>query len=90
MGGRQLYVCGASEKTFERGKELETHAYAFIHTDDIKTRMTELFGGNMQFDVIIGNPRINWTMAGTGEAPHLFTNFSWSRRSALIHAISRW
>ena len=28
--------CGANEKTFERGEGLETHAYAFIHTDDIK------------------------------------------------------
>jgi site-specific DNA-methyltransferase (adenine-specific) len=35
---------------------MESHAYAFIHTDDIQTRMTELFGAPMQFDVIIGNP----------------------------------
>src|SRR5690606_22647469 len=35
---------------------LETHAYAFIHTDDIKSRLAEIFGGIMQFDVIIGNP----------------------------------
>jgi site-specific DNA-methyltransferase (adenine-specific) len=48
--------CGASQKTFERGAGLETHAYAFIHTDDIKARIAELFGGDMQFDVIIGNP----------------------------------
>ena len=48
--------CGASQKTFDRGDGLETHAYAFIHTKDIKTRVAELFGGDMQFDVIIGNP----------------------------------
>ena len=36
--------------------DLETHAYAFIHTDDIKARIAELFGDDMQFDVIIGNP----------------------------------
>jgi site-specific DNA-methyltransferase (adenine-specific) len=48
--------CGASQKTFDRGEELETHAYAFIHTDDIEARVAELFGGEMQFDVIIGNP----------------------------------
>src|SRR5579884_1371125 len=48
--------CGASQKTLDRGEGLETHAYAFIHTEDIKTRITELFGGNMQFDVVIGNP----------------------------------
>ena len=48
--------CGASQKTFDRGAEFETHAYAFIHTDDIKARIAELFGDEMQFDVIIGNP----------------------------------
>jgi site-specific DNA-methyltransferase (adenine-specific) len=48
--------CGASQATLDRGDGLETHAYALIHTNDIKTRVTELFGGDMQFDVIIGNP----------------------------------
>ncbi len=48
--------CGAGRSVFDRGEGLETYAYAFIHTNDIKTRMAELFGGNMQFDVIIGNP----------------------------------
>jgi hypothetical protein len=50
--------CGASKKALDLGEGRETHAYAFIHTDDIKTRVAELFGGNMQFDVIIGNPPI--------------------------------
>lgn len=48
--------CGAGRSVFDRAKGLETHAYAFIHTDNIKTRLSEIFGGNMQFDVIIGNP----------------------------------
>lgn len=48
--------CGASQKTLDRGEALETHAYVFIHTDDIKARMAELFGDDMQFDVIVGNP----------------------------------
>jgi site-specific DNA-methyltransferase (adenine-specific) len=54
-GGRCTY-CGASQSTFDRGIDFETHAYGFIHTDNIHSRLTELFGGNMQFDVIIGNP----------------------------------
>lgn len=55
VDGRCAY-CGASMQTLDRGDDFETHAYAFIHTDDIQTRIAELFGGNMQFDVIIGNP----------------------------------
>jgi hypothetical protein len=48
--------CRASQQEFDRGDQFESHAYAFIHTDDIKARIAELFGGEMQFDVIIGNP----------------------------------
>ncbi len=58
--------CGASQKTLDRGEGLETHAYAFIHTDDIKARMTELFGDDMQFDVIIGNPPYQLETDGFG------------------------
>jgi site-specific DNA-methyltransferase (adenine-specific) len=48
--------CRVGKEIFDRGEGFETHAYAFIHTDYIKTRLAELFGDNMQFDVIIGNP----------------------------------
>lgn len=48
--------CGASRTAMGRGEALETHAYAFIHTDKIKTRLGEIFGEAMQFDVIVGNP----------------------------------
>lgn len=59
--------CGANKRDYDRGEELETHAYAFIHTDDVKARLTELFGGNMQFDVVIGNPPYQLGQSG-GEA----------------------
>jgi site-specific DNA-methyltransferase (adenine-specific) len=55
INGRCQY-CGVSQKALDRGEGLETHAYAFIHTDDIQARLAELFGDEMQFDVIIGNP----------------------------------
>ena len=53
--GRCVY-CGANQGSYDRGAGLETHAYAFIHADNIKARMAEFFGEDMQFDVIIGNP----------------------------------
>ena len=54
--GTKCEFCGAPKAILDREEELENYAYAFIHTNNIKTRITELFGGNMQFDVIIGNP----------------------------------
>jgi site-specific DNA-methyltransferase (adenine-specific) len=54
--GDRCEFCGASRKSLDRGKDAETHAYAFIHTTDIRTRINEIFGGHMHFDVIIGNP----------------------------------
>jgi hypothetical protein len=58
--------CGAARSVFDRGKDVETHAYAFIHTDDIKTQLVEFFGGSMQFDVIIGNPPYQLDDGGFG------------------------
>lgn len=60
--------CGASQKTLDRGEGRETHAYAFIHTDDINKRINEIFGGNMQFDVIIGNPPYQLDDGGFGKS----------------------
>ena len=63
--------CGASKAALDRGDSFESHAYAFIHTDNVQTRVAELFGGNMQFDVIIGNPpyQLNDGGYGTSAAP---------------------
>jgi site-specific DNA-methyltransferase (adenine-specific) len=63
--GRCRY-CGAPQEIFDRKDRFETHAYAFIHTDNIKTRLAEIFGGNMQFDVIVGNPPYQMTGAAGG------------------------
>lgn len=65
VDGRCRY-CGASKKSLSRGGDLETHAYALIHADDAKARVAELFGGEMQFDVIIGNPPYQLDDGGYG------------------------
>lgn len=88
--------CGASKKTFERGEGLETHAYAFIHTDNIKTRLAEILGGHMQFDVIIGNPpyQLDDGGYGTSAAPiyQLFVEraLDLDPRYAVFVTPSRW
>jgi site-specific DNA-methyltransferase (adenine-specific) len=58
--------CGAAKSVFDRGQGLESHAYEFIHTDHIQARIAQLFQGNMQFDVIIGNPPYQMTGGGGG------------------------
>lgn len=58
--------CGASQKILDRGEGLDTHAYSLIHTDDINALMAKMFGGNMQFDVIIGNPPYQLDDGGFG------------------------
>ena len=63
---RKCEFCGVGENALNREEGLETHAYAFIHNRDIQVFAQKIFGGKMQFDVIIGNPPYQLDDGGYG------------------------
>jgi site-specific DNA-methyltransferase (adenine-specific) len=62
--GRCNY-CGANANEYARSDEMETHAYKFIHTSNPENLTQDLFGGNMHFDVVIGNPPYQLSVGNT-------------------------
>lgn len=54
--------CGAPKKIFGRGSSSESYAYFLTHSGDIQSSLNQIFGTDMKFDVVIGNPP--YQMAG--------------------------
>ena len=93
-GGRCAY-CGAQHGRFSRG-DLETHAYAFIHTTNIKALLARMFGADVHFDVIIGNPPYQMAGGAGGSSDssiyHLFVEQAMRMEPRLLSMVvpSRW
>jgi hypothetical protein len=68
MIGAKCVMCGAPASILDRGDDAETYAYALLHADDVKTFIREIFGEDMHFDVIIGNPPYQFDDGGYGNA----------------------
>lgn len=88
--------CGAPQILFDRDTGLEAHASPFIHTDDVQSRISELFGADMQFDVVVGNPPYQMTGGGGGTNDssiyHLFVKQAKSLEPRFLSMVipSRW
>jgi site-specific DNA-methyltransferase (adenine-specific) len=64
--GNKCKYCSAPKVILDRSEGVENYAYPFIHTDNIKTWIAKKFGGDMQFDVVIGNPPYQLDDGGFG------------------------
>jgi site-specific DNA-methyltransferase (adenine-specific) len=86
--------CGASKKIWDRGNDFDSHAYALIHTRETKFLIDKMFGVNMQFDVIVGNPPYQLSTGESSDSPiyQLFVKqaISLDPRYLLMVTPSRW
>ncbi len=94
--GNKCKFCSAPKAILDRSEGVENYAYPFIHNDNIKTWIAEKFGGDMQFDVVIGNPPYQMKGGAGGSSDssiyHLFVEQAISIEPRFLSMVipSRW
>lgn len=94
--GTKCRYCSAPKVVLDRSDDVENYAYPFIHTGDVKAWITETFGGDMQFDVVIGNPpyQMKGGAGGTSDSSiyHLFVEQAMRLEPKFLSMVipSRW
>jgi site-specific DNA-methyltransferase (adenine-specific) len=94
--GPKCKYCSVRKDVFGREADRETYAYKFIHLDDVKVQVSELFGGKMKFDVVIGNPpyQMKDGAGGTSDSMifHLFVEQAMNLEPRYLSMVipSRW
>jgi len=94
--GPKCKFCSVRKETFNRDSDLETYAYEFIHSSNIKARMTDMFGDEVKFDVVIGNPPYQMKGGAGGSSDssiyHLFVEQAMQLEPRFLSMVtpSRW
>lgn len=94
--GPKCKYCSVRKDVFGREADRETYAYKFIHLDNVKNQISELFGRDMKFDVVIGNPpyQMKDGAGGTSDSMifHLFVQQAMALEPRYLSMVipSRW
>lgn len=94
--GAKCKYCSVRKDVFGREADRETYAYKFIHLDDVKVQVSELFGGKMKFDVVVGNPPYQMKDGAGGSSDsmifHLFVEQAMNLEPRYLSMVipSRW
>lgn len=73
--GNRCSYCGCGKALFGDDDGRENHAYALVHTKTPLEFCRQVFGENMQFDVIVGNPPYQIDSDGNTRSMPIYQKF---------------